>query len=76
MTFVPTLDFSVVPQIGDKDVKVLGGEKLDVLDNTYNTTLGVTAEYGDFTFGAAAKYGFGTNDRSNVGVNVKAEYRF
>lgn len=76
MTFVPTLDFSVVPQIGDKEVKVLGGEKLDVLDNTYNTTLGVTAEYGDFTFGAAAKYGFGTNDRSNVGVNVKAEYRF
>ena len=76
MTFVPTLDFTVVPQIGDKDVKVLGGEKLDVLDNTYNTTLGVTAEYGDFTFGAAAKYGFGTNDRSNVGVNVKAEYRF
>lgn len=76
MTFVPTLDFTVVPQIGDKDVKTLDGDALDVLDNTYNATLGLSAEYGDFTFGAAVKYGFGSDDRSNAGVNVKAAYRF
>ena len=76
MTFVPTLDFTVVPQIGDKDVKTFDGDTLDVLNNTYNATLGLNAEYGDFTFGVAAKYGFGNDDRSNVGVNVKASYNF
>ena len=76
MTFVPTLDFTVVPQIGDKDVKTFDGDALDVLNNTYNATLGLNAVYGDFTFGVAAKYGFGTDDRSNVGVNLKAAYHF
>ena len=76
MTFVPTLDFTVVPQIGDKDVKTFDGDTLDVLNNTYNATLGLNAEYGDFTFGVAAKYGFGNDDRNNVGVNVKASYNF
>lgn len=76
MTFVPTLDFTVVPQIGDKDVKTFDGDTLDVLNNTYNATLGLNAAYGDFTFGMAAKYGFGNDDRSNVGVNLKAAYHF
>lgn len=76
MTFVPTLDFTVVPQIGDKDVKTFDGDTLDVLNNTYNATLGLNAAYGDFTFGVAAKYGFGNDDRSNVGVKVNATYAF
>lgn len=76
MTFVPTLDFTVVPQIGDKDVKTFDGDTLDVLNNTYNATVGLNAAYGDFTFGVAAKYGFGNDDRSNVGVNLKAAYHF
>lgn len=76
MKFVPTLDFTVVPQIGDKDVKTFDGDTLDVLNNTYNTTLGISAEYGDFTFGVAAKYGFGTDDRSNAGVKINAVYAF
>lgn len=76
MTFVPTLDFTVVPQIGDKDVKTFDGDTLDVLNNTYNATLGLNAAYGDFTFGVAAKYGFGTDDRSNAGVKVNATYAF
>ena len=76
MKFVPTLDFTVVPQIGDKDVKTFDGDTLDVLNNTYNTTLGISAEYGDFTFGVAAKYGFGTDDRSNAGVKINATYAF
>lgn len=76
MKFVPTLDFTVVPQIGDKDVKTFDSDTLDVLNNTYNTTLGISAEYGDFTFGVAAKYGFGTDDRSNAGVKINAVYAF
>lgn len=76
MKFVPTLDFTVVPQIGDTEVHPLNGDTLDVLNNTYNTTLGISAEYGDFTFGVAAKYGFGTDDRSNAGVKLNATYAF
>lgn len=76
MKFVPTLDFTVVPQIGDTEVHPLNGDTLDVLNNTYNTTLGISAEYGDFTFGVAAKYGFGTDDRSNAGVKINATYAF
>lgn len=76
MKFVPTLDFTVVPQIGDTEVHPLNGDTLNVLNNTYNTTLGISAEYGDFTFGVAAKYGFGTDDRSNAGVKVNATYAF
>ena len=76
MKFVPTLDFTIVPQIGDTEVHPLNGDTLDVLNNTYNTTLGISAEYGDFTFGVAAKYGFGTDDRSNAGVKINATYAF
>lgn len=76
MKFVPTLDFTVVPQIGDTEVHPLNGDTLNVLNNTYNTTLGISAEYGDFTFGVAAKYGFGTDDRSNAGVKINATYAF
>ncbi len=71
--FVPTLDFTVVPQIGNTEVHPLNGDTLDVLNNT---TLGISAEYGDFTFGVAAKYGFGTDDRSNAGVKINVTYAF
>lgn len=77
MKFVPTLDFTVVPQIGDTEVHPLNGDTLEVLNNTYNTTFGISTEYGDFNFvGVAAKYGFGTDDRSNAGVKVNATYAF
>ena len=46
MKFVPTLDFTVVPQIGDTEVHPLNGDTLEVLNNTYNTTFGISAEYG------------------------------
>lgn len=65
-----------VPQIGDTEVHPLNGDTLDVLNNTYNTTLGISAEYGDFTFGVAAKYGFGTDGRSKAGVKINATYAF
>lgn len=74
--FVPTVDFTAVPQLGDKDVPDYYGDKIDVLDNVYNTTLGISAETGNFTFGLYGRYGFGTDDRSNASVNANVSYRF
>lgn len=72
----PMFDFTAVPQLGDKDVETYLGDKVDVLKETYNTTLGVEAVMGDFSLGLKGVYGFGTNDRENVGVNLNAVYRF
>ena len=73
---VPTVDFTVVPQLGEKDVSDYYGDKIDVLDSTYNATFGISGTYGDFSLGLKAKYGFGGGDRDNAGVNATAEYRF
>lgn len=72
----PMFDFTAVPQLGDKDVETYLGDKVDVIKETYNTTLGIEAVMGDFSLGLKGVYGFGTNDRENVGVNVNAVYRF
>lgn len=73
---VPTVDFTVVPQLGEKEVSDYYGDKIDVLDSTYNASFGVSGTYGDFSLGLKAKYGFGGGDRDNAGVNATAEYRF
>lgn len=72
---VPALDFSIVPQLGDTDVDTFAGT-VDVIDNLYNTTLGVAATYQNLTFGMDYRYGFGNEDRSNNSVNLKVRYRF
>lgn len=72
---VPTLDFSIVPQLGDKDVDTFAGN-VDVIDNLYNTTLGVAATYQNLTFGLDYRYGFGNEERSNNAVNLKVRYSF
>lgn len=72
---VPTLDFSIVPQLGDKDVDTFAGN-VDVIDNLYNTTLGVVATYQNLTFGLDYRYGFGNEERSNNAVNLKVRYSF
>ena len=72
---VPALDFSIVPQLGDTDVDTFAGT-VDVIDNLYNTTLGVAATYQNLTFGLDYRYGFGNEDRSNNSVNLKVRYRF
>ena len=72
---VPTLDFSIVPQLGDKDVDTFAGN-VDVIDNLYNTTLGVAATYQNLTFGLDYRYGFGNEERSNNAVNLKVRYNF
>lgn len=72
---VPSVDFTVVPQVGDKEVSTLVGD-VDVIDNLYNTTVGVEAVYGQYAFGLDAGYGFGTDDRQNATVKANFSYRF
>ncbi len=72
---VPSVDFTVVPQVGDKEVSTLVGY-VDVIDNLYNTTVGVEAVYGQYAFGLDAGYGFGTDDRQNATVKANFSYRF
>lgn len=72
---VPQIDFTIVPQIGDDDIDTFAGS-VDVIDNLYNTTLGVSAAYGNFKLGLDYKFGFGSDDRTNNSVNLKARYVF
>ncbi|MDR3771289.1 MAG: autotransporter domain-containing protein, partial [Sutterella sp.] len=72
---VPSVDFTIVPQVGDKDVKTAVGN-VDVIDNLYNTTVGVEAVYGQYAFGLDAVYGFGSDDRQNATVKANFSYRF
>ena len=74
-TFVPALDFTVVPQIGDTEVDTVVGA-VDVIDNTYNTTIGFEAKNGNIAFGLNAGYGFGNEDRKNATVNANVRYSF
>ncbi|MDR3771082.1 MAG: autotransporter domain-containing protein [Sutterella sp.] len=72
---VPSVDFTVVPQVGDKEVSTLVGD-VDVIDNLYNTTVGVEAVYGQYAFGLDAGYGFGSDDHQNATVKANFSYRF
>lgn len=72
-TVTPDIDFTIVPQVGDKEVSTLVGD-VDVLDSVYNTTLGVRAACGNFSFGLSYRYGFGTDDRSNNAFEARAAY--
>ena len=72
---VPSVDFTVVPQVGDKEVSTLVGD-VDVIDNLYNTTVGVEAVYGQYAFGLDAGYGFGSDDRQNATVKANFSYRY
>ena len=74
-TLQPSVDFTVVPQLGDKDVDTALGS-VDVIDNLYNTELGVEAATGNFSFGLSYKYGFGKEDRKNQSLNLNARYMF
>ena len=74
-TLQPSVDFTVVPQLGDKDVDTVLGS-VDVIDNLYNTELGVEAATGNFSFGLSYKYGFGKEDRKNQSLNLNARYTF
>lgn len=75
---LPAVDFTVVPQLGDKDVKAFGyANDVTVLSGgLYNTTVGVEAVNGNLAFGLNASYGFGPDDRANTMVNANVQYSF
>lgn len=72
---VPSVDFTVTPQVGDTSVETLVGD-MDVIDNLYNTTVGIEAVNGSFAFGLSGAYGFGSGDRQNAAVNATVRYAF
>lgn len=74
-TVVPAADFTIVPQLGDKDVDTFTGT-VDVIDNLYNTTVGVGAQNGNLSFGLNYRYGFGDGDRDNHSLNANVRYAF
>lgn len=71
----PSFDFTAVPQLGDKKVGTVAGD-VNVLDNVYNATLGVSAAKDRFTFGLSYRYGFGTDDRADQVVQARVGYAF
>lgn len=74
-TVTPAFDFTVAPQIGDTEVETIVGD-VDVIDNVYNATIGVSAGNDTMRFGLDYKYGFGNEGRSNNTFNLKASYLF
>lgn len=77
-TIVPSYDFTIVPQLADKEVEAFGSaDDMKILNGgLYNNVLGVQAQKGNVSFGLHAAYGFGSNDRSNTQVNVNVRYTF
>lgn len=71
----PEIDFTAAPQIGDTEVETIIGD-MDVIDNVYNASIGVTAGTDAVRFGLSYKYGFGNDGRSNNTFNLKASYLF
>ena len=75
---VPSYDFTIVPQLGDKDVEAFGtaGDITILSGGLFNNVLGVEAVNGNMSFGLNASYGFGPDDRANTQVNANFSYRF
>ena len=74
-TVQPAFDFTATPQLGDKEVSTLVGD-VDVIDNLYNASIGVSAGTDTVRFGLSYKYGFGGDGRSDNTFNLKASYIF
>lgn len=77
-TIVPSYDFTIVPQLADKEVEAFGSaDDMKILNGgLYNNVLGVQAQKGNVSFGLHAAYGFGSNERSNTQVNANVRYNF
>lgn len=75
---VPSYDFTIVPQLGDKDVEAFGtaGDVTILSGGLYNNVIGVEAVNGNLSFGLNASYGFGPDDRDNTQVNANIRYNF
>ena len=75
---VPSYDFTIVPQLGDKEVEAFGtaGDITILSGGLFNNVLGVEAVKGNMSFGLNASYGFGPDDRANTQVNANFRYHF
>ena len=76
----PAVDVSVVPQFGDKKAKIWNSGvsyTQDVLDPALvRTSVGVTAQKDNFTFGLNYRLGVGANERQNHHFNATVRYQF
>ena len=75
---VPSYDFTIVPQLGDKEVEAFGtaGDITILSGGLFNNVLGVEAVKDNMSFGLNASYGFGPDDRANTQVNANFRYNF
>lgn len=75
---VPSYDFTIVPQLGDKEVEAFGtaGDITILSGGLFNNVLGVEAVKDNMSFGLNASYGFGPDDRVNTQVNANFRYNF
>lgn len=75
---VPSYDFTIVPQLGDKEVEAFGtaGDITILSGGLFNHVLGVEAVKDNMSFGLNASYGFGPDDRANTQVNANFRYNF
>ena len=76
----PMVDVSVVPQFGDKKAKIWNSGvayEQDVLDSALvKTSVGVSAQKGNFTFGLNYRLGAGNDERQNHSFNANIRYQF
>ena len=75
---VPSYDFTIVPQLGDKEVEAFGtaGDITILSGGLFNNVLGVEAVKDNMSFSLNASYGFGPDDRANTQVNANFRYNF
>ncbi len=75
---VPSYDFTIVPQMGDKEVQAFGsaGDVTILESGLVNNVFGIEAAKGNLSFGLNAVYGLGAHDRANTQLNVDLRYRF
>ena len=75
---VPSYDFTIVPQLGDKEVEAFGtaGDITILSGGLFNNVLGVEAVKDNMSFGLNASYGFGPDDRANTQINANFRYHF
>lgn len=75
---VPSYDFTIVPQMGDKEVQAFGsaGDVTILESGLVNNVFGIEAAKGNLSFGLNAVYGLGAHDRANTQLNIDLRYRF
>lgn len=75
----PRVDMTVVPQLADKEAKIVNSDatlKQDVLNSgLFNTTLGVSAQKGNLSMDVDYRLGLGNEDRENHSFTTNIRYQ-